>query len=141
MAKPLDAKNITGKIKGQLLCIEQDADANIWLGTDNGAYCIMNDGVIHYNSSNGLTDNSVPDIYFDADKNLWLGSLGNGLYRCEGDRYTVFDRTQGIPESKIVMSVTEDWNKNVLMGIDGAGLLRYDGKKPARYLYQPVRHI
>ncbi|MDB5147119.1 MAG: hypothetical protein JWQ57_1139, partial [Mucilaginibacter sp.] len=129
MAQPLAIKNVTEKIKGQLLCIEQDADANIWLGTDNGAYCIMGDDVIHYNSSNGLTDNSIPDIYFDADKNLWLGSLGNGLYRCEGDRYTVFDRTQGIPESKIVMSVTEDWNKNVLMGIDGAGLLRYDGKK------------
>ncbi|QEM11241.1 two-component regulator propeller domain-containing protein [Mucilaginibacter rubeus] len=129
VAKPLDIKNVTEKIKGQLLCIEQDADANIWLGTDNGAYCIMDGDVIHYNSSNGLTDNSVPDIYFDADKNLWLGSLGNGLYRCEGDRYTIFDRTQGIPESKIVMTVTQDWNKNVLMGIDGAGILRYDGKK------------
>ncbi|UOE47053.1 histidine kinase [Mucilaginibacter sp. SMC90] len=128
--KLFDIKNVTDKIKGQLLCIEQDADANIWLGTDNGAYCIMDDNaIIHYNSANGLTDNSIPEIYFDADKNLWLGSLGNGLYRCEGDRYTIFDRTQGIPESKIVMSVTEDWNKNVLMGIDGAGLLRFDGKK------------
>lgn len=129
VAQPFPA-NLLPKGKGQLLCIEQDAEANIWLGTDNGAYCICNDGgLLHYNSANGLTDNSISDIFLDADKNLWLGSLGNGLYRCEGDRYTIFDRSQGIPESKIVMSITKDWNNNVLMGIDGGGILRYDGKK------------
>ncbi|MEO3408076.1 two-component regulator propeller domain-containing protein [Mucilaginibacter sp. CAU 1740] len=130
MAKPLPSEIFSPKGKGQLLCIEQDAEANIWLGTDNGAYCICSDGgTLHYNSANGLTDNSIADIFLDADENLWLGSLGNGLYRCEGDRYTVFDRSQGIPESKIVMSLATDWNNNVLMGIDGGGILRYDGKK------------
>ncbi|AYL96459.1 hypothetical protein HYN43_014640 [Mucilaginibacter celer] len=130
MAQPVPANVFLQKGKGQLLCIEQDADANIWLGTDAGAYCICADGgFLHYNSANGLTDNSISDIFLDSDKNLWLGSLGNGLYRCEGDRYTVFDRSQGIPESKIVMSLTKDWNNNVLMGIDGGGIMQYDGKK------------
>ncbi|PWK80044.1 two component regulator with propeller domain [Mucilaginibacter oryzae] len=134
-AQPLHAGVFPPGVKGQLLCIEQDAEANIWLGTDNGAYCICNDGgTLHYNSANGLTDNAIADIFLDADKNLWLGSLGNGLYRCEGDRYTVFDRSQGIPESKIVMSLATDWNNNVLMGIEGSGILRYDGKKLSNIL-------
>ena len=90
-------------VKGQLLCIEQDKYKNIWVGTDNGAYCIMDGEVIHYNSSNGLTDISIADIYVDADNNIWLGSLGNGLYRCEGSRYVTFDGTQGLPESKIII--------------------------------------
>ena len=116
-------------VKGQLLCIEQDEYKNLWIGTDNGAYCLMDGDVIHYNSSNGLTDISIADIYVDTDNNLWLGSLGNGLYRCEGSKYVTFDGTQGLPESKIIMGITKDWNDHIVLGADGGGLIRYDGKK------------
>lgn len=118
-------------VKGQLLCLAQDAYRDLWIGTDNGAYCIDNDDyeIIHYNSSNGLTDNSIADIYNDADNNLWLGSLGNGVYRCEGNKYVTFDGSQGMPDSKIVMGLTKDWNGDILLGADGGGLIRYDGKK------------
>ncbi|MDN5287838.1 MAG: hypothetical protein JWR38_4112 [Mucilaginibacter sp.] len=116
-------------IKGLLFCIAQDEYKSLWIGTDNGAYCICDDMVIHYNSSNGLTDNPIKDIYSDADNNLWLGSSGNGVYRCEGSKYVTFDSSQGIPESKITMAITEDWSNHILLGIDGGGLIRYDGKK------------
>ena len=117
-------------VKGQLLSLEQDADKALWIGTDNGAYCIPNeDELIHYNSSNGLSDNSIADIYCDEDNNLWLGSSGNGVYRCEGSRYVTFDISQGMPSSKIAMAITTDWNNHVLLGIDGGGLIRHDGQK------------
>jgi ligand-binding sensor domain-containing protein/signal transduction histidine kinase len=117
-------------IKGQLLSLEQDAYKALWIGTDNGAYCILNDDeVIHYNSSNGLSDNSIADIYCDADNNLWLGSAGNGVYRCEGNKYVTFDISQGMPNSKIAMAITTDWNNHILLGIDGGGLIRHDGQK------------
>jgi ligand-binding sensor domain-containing protein len=116
-------------IKGLLFCIAQDEYKSLWIGTDNGAYCICDDTVIHYNSSNGLTDNAIKDIYTDANNNLWLGSSGNGVYRCEGSKYVTFDSSQGIPESKIIMAITEDWSNHILLGIDGGGLLRYDGTK------------
>lgn len=117
------------QIKGQLLSFAQDADHNIWIGTDNGAYCISGDQVIHYSSLNGLTDNSIADIYFDADNNLWLGSLGNGIFRFEGNKFLTFDGSQGLPDAKIVMGITQDWNNDVLLGAEGGGLIRYDGKK------------
>ena len=117
-------------VKGLLFCIEQDEYKSLWIGTDNGAYCICDDDtVIHYNSSNGLTDNAIKDIYSDADNNLWLGSSGNGVYRCEGSKYVTFDSSQGIPASKIIMAITNDWSNHILLGIDGGGLIRYDGKK------------
>lgn len=125
---PFDPKQMAA-VKGQLLSLEQDAYKGLWIGTDNGAYCICDGEVIHYNSSNGLTDNSIADIYKDADNNLWLGSLGNGIYRCEGSRYVTFDASQGLPDSKIVMALTKDWNDNILLGADGGGLIRYDGRK------------
>jgi ligand-binding sensor domain-containing protein/two-component sensor histidine kinase len=118
-------------VKGQLLCIEQDSYKNLWIGTDNGAYCLcLSDGnVIHYNASNGLTDISIADIFVDTDNNIWLGSLGNGLYRCEGSKYVTFDGSQGLPESKIIMAITKDWNDHIVLGADGGGLIRYDGQK------------
>ena len=125
---PYAAKQMA-TVKEQLLSIAQDAFGDLWIGTDNGAYCIMDDEIIHYNSSNGLTDNSIADIYNDADNNLWLGSLGNGVYRCEGNKYVTFDGSQGLPDSKIVMALTLDWNNRILLGADGGGLIRYDGKK------------
>ncbi|SDD81905.1 Two component regulator propeller [Mucilaginibacter pineti] len=116
-------------IKGQLLSFAQDADNNLWIGTDNGAYCICSDGVTHYSSQNGLTDNSIADIYLDADNNLWLGSLGNGVFRFEGNKFLTFDGSQGLHDAKIVMGITLDWNNDVLLGAEGGGLIRYDGKK------------
>jgi ligand-binding sensor domain-containing protein/signal transduction histidine kinase len=119
----------TGMIKGLLLCITQDVYKKLWIGTDNGAYCILDDEAIHYNSSNGLTDNPIKDIYSDTDGNLWLASAGNGVYRCEGSKYVTFDSSQGIPESKIVMAVTNDWSGHVLLGVDGGGLIRHENQK------------
>ncbi|MEN0052766.1 MAG: two-component regulator propeller domain-containing protein [Mucilaginibacter sp.] len=120
----------TATIKGQMLSLEQDNYKALWVGTDNGAYCIPNESeVIHYNSAKGLSDNSIEDIYCDADHNLWLASGGNGVYRCEGNGYVTFDISQGLSNSKIAMAITTDWNNHVLLGIDGGGLLRYDGQK------------
>ncbi|HEY9197215.1 MAG TPA: two-component regulator propeller domain-containing protein, partial [Mucilaginibacter sp.] len=118
-------------LKSQLLCVAQDAANNLWFGADNGAYCFCNGNLVHYNASNGLTDNMIGDICLDAGNNLWLGSLGNGFFRYDGDRYVTFDESQGMPNSKIVMAITKDWNDDIIFGADGGGLMRYNGKKLA----------
>ncbi|MBV8390137.1 MAG: hypothetical protein JO080_10090 [Mucilaginibacter sp.] len=123
------AKSI--KEKDSFLSLEQDSAANLWVGTSNGAYYLdlKKQKSTHFVAVNGLSDNAITDIYNDADNNLWLASQGNGLYKYEGDRYVIFDRTQGLPNNEVVYAIAKDWNNHILLGINGAGLFQYDGKK------------
>ena len=126
-------KNLTASIPTPLLSLEQDTAANIWVGTNYGAYYLdakMNQSK-HFAAINGLSDNAITDIYNDADNNLWLASQGNGLYKYEGDHFITFDRTQGLPDNDVVTGIAKDKYNRVLLGIDGTGLFRYDGKKLA----------
>ncbi|MGZ3832897.1 MAG: ligand-binding sensor domain-containing protein [Mucilaginibacter sp.] len=124
-------KKLTATIKTSLLSLEQDAAANLWIGTNNGAY-YLNDQkqqMIHFVAYNGLSDNAITDIYNDADHNLWLASQGNGLYKYEGDHFITFDRSQGIPDNEVIIGITKEKDNHVLLGINGEGLFRYDGMK------------
>lgn len=123
--------NLVKSIKESFLSIAQDSAANLWVGTNNGAYYLdlKKQSSTHFVGLNGLSDNAITDIYNDADNNLWLASQGNGLYKYEGDRYVIFDRTQGLPDNEVVWAIAKDKSGHVLLGINGAGLFRYDGKK------------
>jgi ligand-binding sensor domain-containing protein/signal transduction histidine kinase len=128
--EPYQNKQVKG-IKESFLSMEQDSAANLWIGTNNGAYYvdIKKQKSTHFVAVNGLSDNAITDIYNDADNNLWLASQGNGLYKYEGDRYVIFDRTQGLPDNEVVWGIAKQRDNSILLGINGAGLFQYDGKK------------
>jgi len=126
--QPYESK-IIASLKAYLLSITQDGDNNFWLGTTSGAYYLKNHQIIHFNANNGLTDNMISDIYCDADNNLWFASQGNGLFKYEGNHFTMLDKSQGMPDNEVVMAVAKDKKGDIILGIDGGGLMRYDGKK------------
>jgi len=118
-------------VQEPFLSMAQDSAANLWIGTNNGAYYLdlKKQKNTHFVAVNGLSDNAITDIYNDADNNLWLASQGNGLYKYEGDRYVIFDRTQGLPDNEVIWGIAKDRNNHILLGINGAGLFQYDGRK------------
>lgn len=132
---------LTKGVKGPFLSLEQDTAANLWVGTNNGAYYLdlKKQMSTHFVAVNGLSDNAITDIYNDADNNLWLASQGNGLYKYEGEHFIIFDRTQGLPDNEVVIGITQDKDNHILLGIDGGGLFRYDGKKLAN-IKLPAEH-
>lgn len=120
---------LLNKAKAPFLSFEQDSQNNLWIGTTNGAYYVNNQHTIHFTADNGFTDNAVSDIYCDADNNLWFGTEGNGVFKFEGDSYVIYDKTQGITNSQIVMGIARDKHDNIILGTDGNGLVKYnDGK-------------
>ncbi len=121
--QPYESK-IIASIKAYLLSITQDANNNLWIGTSNGAYYLKNHQLIHFNANNGLTDNSISDVFCDADNNLWFASQGNGLFKYEGDHFTMLDKSQGMPDNEVVMAVAKDKQGGIVLGIDGGGLMR-----------------
>ena len=130
MLQPYQNK-LTKGIKESFLSMGQDSAANLWIGTNNGAYYldIKKQKSTHFVAVNGLSDNAITDIYNDADNNLWLASQGNGLYKYEGDRYVIFDRTQGLPDNEVIWGIAKGRGNHVLLGINGGGLYQYDGKR------------
>lgn len=131
--------NLIASVKSAMLSLEQDTASNLWIGTVNGAYYLEKQQITHFTSNNGFTDNPVTDIYNDADNNLWLASQGSGLFKYEGDRFLTFDRSHGLPDNEIIMSIAKEKTGQIILGISGGGLMRYDGKKllpvaiPAKY--------
>jgi len=70
------------------------------LGTKyNGVYIFSSGGRIleHINSSNGLYNNSVNDIFSDSQNNLWL-ALDNGIARVEyPSPFSYYSESDGLP--------------------------------------------
>jgi ligand-binding sensor domain-containing protein/signal transduction histidine kinase len=121
--------SILSKLSGQLFCIFQDSSQNLWLGSKKGAYRLSGDQVVHYTANNGFTDYAVNDIYSDADGNMWLGTLGDGFYRFNGDDYVIYDKSQHVPDPQIVMSLARNPAGGMLIGVEGGGLMAFaDGK-------------
>jgi len=122
------AGDILKGIAASFLTIELDADDDIWIGTNSGAYRLKNNKLTRFDSSNGFSNASVTDIYNDKDNNLWLGTQGDGVYRYNGDDYVIYDQSNAVKERPIVMALAQDNEQNVLLGIDGGGVARYNGK-------------
>ncbi len=117
------------QIKEIYLSLEQDAAGGLWIGTTTGAYSLNKHQLIHYTSHNGLTNNSVLDIFNDRDNNLWLATSGNGVFKYEQDNYVTIDQTQGTIRSPVVMAIARDKNQNIVIGTDGGDLMKLkDGK-------------
>ncbi len=69
-----------GLNSNQIYCITQDADRNIWIGTDAGVniYDPIEGEFRFFDTRDGLADNNVCGILQDDKNNLWLSTY-NGL--------------------------------------------------------------
>lgn len=63
-------------------CVFVDRNGNVWYGTETGAYCFDKDGreIHHYDTGNGLSDNSIAFLTEDARGDIWIGTK-HGLCR------------------------------------------------------------
>ena len=90
-----------------LMC---DSNGLLWIGLKNGGVDIYNPREDRFTHISKLTDNypgRVMSIYEDSQKNIWLGSWENGLYKLEPDTdqpfaYTVSNFFEGYIVSDIV---------------------------------------
>jgi ligand-binding sensor domain-containing protein/signal transduction histidine kinase len=105
-----------------LLSLAQDEKSNLWIGASMGAFCIGTQNTTFYNSVNGFTDNAVNVIFKDAESNIWFGTDGAGVYKYDGDKTMILDRTQGLT-NEIVMGFAKDnkasiWFQSIGRNID-----------------------
>ncbi len=104
-----------------VLCIAEDAQENIWFGTDNGVYKIENGNLIHFDQASGFTDNSVHHIFRDVENNLWFATNGDGIYKYRGNTFTYYDKSSGYSNT-IITGIAQTPNGLIYTGGYGGGL-------------------
>lgn len=100
--------------------IFQDSKGNLWFGTENGAYKLYGDSLIHIDniiseSGKGVT---IKEITESKDGKVWLGHTG-GISSVDRDIVTNYYESDGLI-SNDVWSIASDKNGKIWIGtIDG----------------------
>ncbi len=109
--KPQKISNFLPKTVWQ---IYTDSRGRMWFATDkNGLWYTKNgDDFNYFNTDNGLNNNQVLSVLEDHTRNIWIGTMNNGLVYFQGPHFLHYrlDKTQ---EEQPVYHVMRD-HKNAL---------------------------
>lgn len=114
--------------------ITEDKEGNIWFASrvaekddpdpskrfgEGGVVKYDGSGFIYFPELKGLSENDVYTIYKDKSDNLWISTLGDGVYRYDGQDFINYECSQA------VMSFLEDKDGTIWIGCAG-GLYRIE---------------
>jgi signal transduction histidine kinase/ligand-binding sensor domain-containing protein/CheY-like chemotaxis protein len=127
----------------------EDAEGNIWIGTENDGLIILNPStgaIFHYRHDDvdpaSISTNSLYSIYMDSKKNMWIGSFTGGLDFVNRDaRKFIHYKHSSSPNSlssNQVLCIYEDHRDGLWIGTDGGGLNFFD-RKTGRFAH--FRHL
>lgn len=103
-----------------------DSDNRVWCASKNGVSVIRKDGIINFNSKNGLPNDNIETICEDNEANIWLGSDGSGAFRFTSDEFVNYNKTSGL-KTDYVMCGLIDHHHNLWWGTYNAGIVKYNG--------------
>lgn len=124
-----------------ILCLMVDHDGNLWLGSQNSGLSKFNTREKFFtyfrhskNESHSLPDNSIFDLYEDADYMLWVATE-NGLTRMDTRTYKMktFTAQEGLPSSSI-NSITPDVEGNLWLSTS-KGLCYFNHRDGSFHVY------
>ncbi|WP_455539686.1 ligand-binding sensor domain-containing protein [Terrisporobacter sp.] len=86
-----------------IMCIKEDNNNNLWLGTINGLYKFnkKTEKMDYYSEENGLSNNNVYGILFDEEGNPWM-STNNGISKLnlKTNKFTTITSTDGLQSNE-----------------------------------------
>jgi ligand-binding sensor domain-containing protein/AraC-like DNA-binding protein len=107
----------------------RDRMSNLWIGTyGEGLYRVKQDQVLHYNSSNGLSDDFIHTIKQDNDHNIWIGTFTGGLVRLKPRIISNITREKGLPGTPVT-AVLQDRNGHIWMGTRHKGVCQFKNNR------------
>lgn len=113
------------------ICFAEDADGNIWMGTDEGLACldVRTQRFTNYTKANGLPNNSTPSLVI-VGNDMWIGTA-NGLARMDLRTrvITPFDRGDGLVVTDFeTEAAVQDKTGQLLFGAT-RGLIQFNPKR------------
>lgn len=112
-------------------------ESKVWLATNVGVLLFENGKFTNVYDLVGKKRNIVNTVFFDHNKNLWVGD-GNGLsllsQKSGSYSFLLYDKSRGFRANSIT-SINEDKEGKLWIGTYGDGLYVYDGKNFNRIDY------
>lgn len=116
----------------------EDADGNVWIGTQDGIGRFDGKTITRFGSADGLPP-SGGNVQADSDGNIWA-NMNHGVFRFDGSAFAEFK----IPIVKKETSPfaifdgrpalqLQDKNGNLWFGTDGYGAFKFDGTTFTQY--------
>ncbi len=130
--KAIQFPNLNKQISGVIPSILQDSKGNIWFGTQNGAFKLSGDSLIHIDgfkseSGKGVT---IEDIAEDKDGRIWFAHHA-GISSIDGTSVKNYYKSDGLI-SNSTWCIETDVNGHVWIGtIEGACI--FDGQRFTKF--------
>lgn len=129
-----EAQNIYSINYNDILSIYEDANFNIWFGTDGGGVSLINaDQKEIYSITNSRIPVTHPvdvprAISTDSKGNIWIGTSGKGLTVTNKDlsEFRHYSKELNNIQSNRIVSLLHDSDDNLWIGTQGDGLLKLD---------------
>lgn len=118
--------------------IKEDVNGNIWFGSlssdfpkfikEGGLSLYDGKNIIQFPQQTGLSQNDIYTIYTDKKGQVWIGAIGHGAYRYDGQQFSFFNKTnrEDLTKRYGIQSILEDQNGTLWFGFSG-GLFRLEG--------------
>ena len=116
-----------GLSSDQITSIADDADGNIWVGTQHGGVnCLRGGRITALRKSDGAPSDDVSAVLWDEQGVLWVATFNNGLGRWQNGKWTHYTTREGLETDKLGYLV-EDAEGNLWIG-SNQGVLRVPKK-------------
>jgi ligand-binding sensor domain-containing protein/two-component sensor histidine kinase len=92
-----------GLSENVIRAIAEDADRNLWVGTENHGLNYFRDGkfISYQSTENGLPGNDISCLYADTNGVLWVGTSGHGLARFQNGKWKNYSTSDGLASDSI----------------------------------------
>ncbi len=131
--KQLQIIKTQGVNSGNIDCMLQDKNGNIWFGTGGeGVYRFDGKGFTNFTKKDGLSANYINAMVEDSEGNILFGTV-RGICVYNGKTFTTLTASSDVSKNAIT-SILVDKKRNIWFGTWDNGVYRYDGKSFKNFL-------
>ncbi|MBI3853642.1 MAG: ATP-binding protein [Verrucomicrobia bacterium] len=127
-AEPLHFTRTNGLSHDWIRALAVDQEGNCWIGTGTGFEGLRPRKVRMVSPPDGWQGFGVLSFSVHSDDTAWVGTEGGGLYRYDGQQWTVLGQAAGL-KSPFIWSVLETKQQELFVGTWGGGLFRWNGAR------------
>ena len=109
---------------GSILALDVDRDGSLLVGSWMGLYRVRKGSIqkVYIKNITGIA--SISSLHRDRKGDLWVTSLGGGIFRIRGDSATRYSHQDGLP-TLIFGNILEDSEGKLWFGSTGSGLISF----------------